>query len=306
MKRCPICNRTYTDDSLNYCLEDGTALNTVSSAAGSFDPDRTLVDPKHAASGPPPTEVLSSRTLTTEQYPSTTPTSAYQQPTPAPRVDLPRRSNTAAVVTLSVLGTIVLVMLGGFGAWLLMRSRSESSTAMTNGNSATVTDNESRNASPTPRSDNTRVPQQTLHPPSTPTSPALSPGDANTVRSQVASTLNSWAAGATSRDPDAHAIFYAPAVDPYYKRGSVSPNYVREDAARAYGMFSSINVQLSNIQVEPDPDGQHATATFDKTWNFDGAKSSSGAVQQKVWLEKLGNRWLISGEKDLKIYYLNR
>jgi hypothetical protein len=306
MKRCPICNRTYTDDSLNYCLEDGTALNTVSSASGSFDPDRTLVDPKRAASGPPPTEVLSSHAVSTEQYPSTTPTSAYQQPTPAPRVDLPRRSNTAAVVTLSVLGTVMLILLGGVGAWLLMRSRPESSTNVTNGKSATVTNNESRVVSPTPRSDNTRFPQQTLRPPSTPAQSTLSPTDANTIRSDVASTLNSWAAGASSRDPDAHASFYAPAVDPYYKRGSVSPNYVREDAARAYGMFSSINVQLSNIQVEPDPDGQHATATFDKTWNFDGTKSSSGAVQQRVWLEKLGNRWLISGEKDLKVYYLNR
>jgi hypothetical protein len=249
---------------------------------------------------------MSSRTAATERYPSATPTSAYQQPTPAPHVDLPRRSNTAAVVTLSVLGTIMLILLGGVGAWLLMRNRSESFTTTTKGNTATVTNSEARYGSPAPRSDNTRVPQQTLRPPSTPTQSTLSPTDANTVRAEVASTLNSWAAGASSRDPDAHANFYAPAVDPYYKRGSVSPNYVREDAARAYGMFSSVNVQLSNIQIEPDPDGQHATATFDKTWNFNGAKSSSGAVQQKVWLEKLGNRWLISGERDLKIYYLNR
>ena len=26
MKRCPSCNRTYTDVSLNFCLEDGTPL----------------------------------------------------------------------------------------------------------------------------------------------------------------------------------------------------------------------------------------------------------------------------------------
>ena len=28
MKRCPTCNRTYTDLSLNFCLEDGTPLAT--------------------------------------------------------------------------------------------------------------------------------------------------------------------------------------------------------------------------------------------------------------------------------------
>ena len=27
MKQCPLCNRVYSDESLNFCLEDGTALN---------------------------------------------------------------------------------------------------------------------------------------------------------------------------------------------------------------------------------------------------------------------------------------
>jgi hypothetical protein len=34
MKRCPVCNRTYTDETLNFCLEDGTTL--VASAASGF------------------------------------------------------------------------------------------------------------------------------------------------------------------------------------------------------------------------------------------------------------------------------
>lgn len=36
MKRCPTCQRTYTDASLNFCLEDGTPL--ISDAAPSFAP----------------------------------------------------------------------------------------------------------------------------------------------------------------------------------------------------------------------------------------------------------------------------
>jgi uncharacterized protein YlbG (UPF0298 family) len=39
MKSCPTCNRTYTDASLNFCLEDGTPL--VSSQPG-VDPNATL------------------------------------------------------------------------------------------------------------------------------------------------------------------------------------------------------------------------------------------------------------------------
>jgi hypothetical protein len=44
MKSCPTCNRTYTDASLNFCLEDGTPLtvSTPGSAAPGFDPNATI------------------------------------------------------------------------------------------------------------------------------------------------------------------------------------------------------------------------------------------------------------------------
>ena len=47
MKRCPTCKRTYHDDSLNFCLEDGTSL--------SFWPDETLVLPGAEQSNLAPT-----------------------------------------------------------------------------------------------------------------------------------------------------------------------------------------------------------------------------------------------------------
>lgn len=44
MKTCPTCNRTYTDASLNFCLEDGSplAINAPGSAAPGFDPNATI------------------------------------------------------------------------------------------------------------------------------------------------------------------------------------------------------------------------------------------------------------------------
>lgn len=46
MKSCPTCNRTYTDASLNFCLEDGTPL--VSKATTGIDPNATIryTDPR--------------------------------------------------------------------------------------------------------------------------------------------------------------------------------------------------------------------------------------------------------------------
>ena len=47
MKRCPTCNKTYSDDSMSFCLEDGAPLLTVGGDAppagsGSFDPNLTI------------------------------------------------------------------------------------------------------------------------------------------------------------------------------------------------------------------------------------------------------------------------
>jgi hypothetical protein len=54
MKRCPQCNRTYTDDALSFCLDDGSPL--VSAAApSSFDPGATVQYPQARDTSPPPT-----------------------------------------------------------------------------------------------------------------------------------------------------------------------------------------------------------------------------------------------------------
>src|SRR5690349_10777198 len=58
MKKCPQCGRTYTDEALIYCLNDGTLLS-VSTA--SVDPQATLVLPPARQTEPfpnvaPPTQ----------------------------------------------------------------------------------------------------------------------------------------------------------------------------------------------------------------------------------------------------------
>lgn len=51
MKTCPTCRQTYSDESLNFCLADGSLLSS--------DPDATLVNATRRAD-PPETEVLPS------------------------------------------------------------------------------------------------------------------------------------------------------------------------------------------------------------------------------------------------------
>jgi len=54
MKRCPQCNRTYTDDALSFCLDDGSPLQTAS-APPSYDPSATVQYPPQRDTTPQPT-----------------------------------------------------------------------------------------------------------------------------------------------------------------------------------------------------------------------------------------------------------
>lgn len=75
MKRCPTCNRTYTDTSLNYCLEDGTPLTTD---APPVDPNATMRYPSaRDTSEPPPTEIYRP-----QQQPVVTPRPTTPPPPP--------------------------------------------------------------------------------------------------------------------------------------------------------------------------------------------------------------------------------
>lgn len=66
MKRCPTCNRIYTDDGLSFCLEDGGLLVNTGGASGpsntansGFDPNATLQFDSVRDTSPPATQVLS-------------------------------------------------------------------------------------------------------------------------------------------------------------------------------------------------------------------------------------------------------
>lgn len=52
MKRCPKCNRTYTDEALNFCLEDGTPL--LGEAPAPSETNQTMRYPGPRSTTPPP------------------------------------------------------------------------------------------------------------------------------------------------------------------------------------------------------------------------------------------------------------
>src|SRR4030095_1512708 len=83
MKRCPTCDRTYTDSSLNFCLEDGTPL---APDAPAYDPNATVRYPSARDTGePPPTEIYRAEPAVTPPTPRrTTPVPTPPPPAPVP------------------------------------------------------------------------------------------------------------------------------------------------------------------------------------------------------------------------------
>lgn len=69
MKRCPTCNRTYLDEQLSYCTDDGTPLEEQAGSS-SFDPQATLLSPPpRETSAPPPPEPPATQAYRSDELP---------------------------------------------------------------------------------------------------------------------------------------------------------------------------------------------------------------------------------------------
>lgn len=131
---------------------------------------------------------------------------------------------------------------------------------------------------------------------------------ASSADAEIRNSLEGWAQTSRNRDVDRHLQYYAETLDFYYNRTMVPSSKVREDRTRAFAKFNYINIQLSNLNIQVDSTGQRATVTLDKTFEFRGDNNAffNGSVQDQLALTKLGGSWLITGEKELKVYYVNK
>src|SRR5438094_8357698 len=106
MKRCPQCNRTYTDDALSFCLDDGSPL-TVASGPPPPDAGATLQYPQPRDTTPQPT-------IAYNPPPAAPPPPAWS-PMPPPQTQKrsvwPWLLGIGAVLVLMGIGVIVLIVM---------------------------------------------------------------------------------------------------------------------------------------------------------------------------------------------------
>jgi len=142
MKRCPTCNRTYTDPSLNFCLEDGTPL--ASDAPVGPDPNATVrYPPPRDTSEPPPTEIYRPEPVAPTPRQTAPPPPSPQQWSPMPTA-APRKKSNAV---WWILGGFAAVLIVGAGLIVLVIALTLSSnTNNSNFNANTRNDNRNSNA----------------------------------------------------------------------------------------------------------------------------------------------------------------
>lgn len=294
MKICPACNTQYSDEELRFCLQDGTPL------VEAFDPEQpTVVLTPDARNAARTNRIDVPVSEPTQQTPR--PAEVRSVPTPQPDRG---RSGTLPTVALTVLGVLLLLSVLGVAAWYLLRERPAEVATNTAAPSTTVQNNTSGSnanamnansianaaASPSP----SRTPANNTDDPE--------PSDNNQVREEVSQKVMNWKSDLESRDLNAHIANYAPTVD-YYNKGGANLAFVRSDKQRAFSRYTSVKMDISNMKVTTDPSGQTATAEFDKEWDFSGKGRSSGKVRSMLKLRNVNGQWLITAEKDQKVYY---
>ncbi len=304
MKICPKCQNKYTDTTLKFCLQDGTELiggisESDSNPTVSFEDSETLVSDRSAEQ------------ITQVRGNSGEGNWNDSQATRVSNVPYePKSSNALVAVLLTVLIMLVLFSVIGVGAYLYFnQDKPEVAKNSSDGNSDenNSTDNAGIDFSNSTNKDSkTPTTQKTPKTNENTGANQISTPDPEETKQNVTNAVNGWKSQAESLNLEGYMDNYASRVD-YYNKNGASKSFVRNDKQKAFSKYNSIKVQLSNMSVSPNSDGKSAVVVFDKEWNFSGADdNSSGKVKQQLKLIKSGEKWLISSEKDLKVYYVNK
>lgn len=127
MKRCPKCQRSYADESLRFCLEDGTALATITREVE-----------------PPPTAILSRETPTQKSSAPTIP--SYPNLNVAPASAAPARQSNSVLTAGVIIIALLLLALVGIAAFYVIKQSGGSESTQVNPQSIP-------SAKPTPTTD---------------------------------------------------------------------------------------------------------------------------------------------------------
>ena len=278
MKRCPTCKRTYDDDTLSFCLEDGTPLTREPSAT--LDSEVTLVSP----SPKPPSDAGTSgdllRTQAYNQLPGRPTVSASPPPVAPPAYHVqtappPQRKVwpwVLAIVAVLFVGIIVIVAV----AIVIPQLRQPSPN--TNGPSSSPV------PIPSPSTENGPTPE---------TAPSVGenddvPTDEDEVYEHPKNLENEWEEANVAADKEALDKVLA---DEYRDDDGNKQDYlnsIKPSPGRKW-RYSDFSVEL---------DGERAELTYKLDRITDEATNSYSFVDKFVWRD---HRWQATGSRSTRL-----
>lgn len=300
MKTCPKCRSQYTDESLTYCLQDGTPLVDESPDAGeptvAFGDAETLESRKRE--GRIGIEIPREEDGPETQLRAPARATAAE---PASKSGILRTTLFAAAILLTL-----FLIVGTIGLVVYFNMDGGASVSNTDGrlpSNIDIGSNVDNGASPSPTAE---TPEATPSPSPTeeesPTPEYIT--DPDEIKDFVRRHLQIWKRLTEQQRLDELMSFYDERLERYYNRSNVAKSVVRRDKASAFDRLDSLSITISNLDVTASSDGAKAVAVFDKEWRFEGnGRVSTGKVRSRFDLRRSGDSWLITGERDLKVYY---
>lgn len=313
MKECPNCKTIYSDETLKFCLQDGTPLVAQTN---------TETETPTVAFGE---QTVGFETTDLDQNFTTNKDAdqvRVQIPTPQEnweksqqtRIISPKTESSGSKTLLAILATALVMLLlfgAGIGAYIFFSNQNSEIAQVTNKKESENVEKNTDSVletSPEPEETKKPTPKRSEPEPTGKPEPTKPPAKFNPqdVKKEVAEDIYAWTSLAEARNLNAYIGKYANRVD-YYRKRNASFDFVKRDKQKAFRAYNDIKIDLSRMNIEVDSSGEGATAAFDKQWSFSGPeKSTKGKVRSQLKFKKIGGEWKITSEKDLKIYYVDR
>jgi|SRR5215203_642883 len=270
MKVCPKCNSSYSDETLNFCLTDGVPLVAEEIL------DEYLSKQSNSKSWHTAETLVDQRFSMADARPtSVSPSSpTFELGNTTARNLQPKESRR----TLYTIIGVALILALGAGFWMFSKPGNPVNKSVISEDTASI-------------------PKHAIV-------PVLPEQDA-LIKKELTDFMVSWAKTNSDKNPDTHLAHYANLLEIYYGETGKDKNHVLADRLRAYQRYDTIQMQVDNLKITPES-AESATIVFDKSWTMKNEKkTSTGSVQQEIHVTKTKGTWLIDGEKDLKVYFLN-
>ncbi|MGA9995668.1 MAG: nuclear transport factor 2 family protein [Pyrinomonadaceae bacterium] len=114
--------------------------------------------------------------------------------------------------------------------------------------------------------------------------------------------LKGWVTATNERDINKQMSFYPQTLKAFYLSRNASREDVRAEKARVFSHAESVDIRAGAPDIKVSPDGRTATMRFRKRYQIaGGGEDRAGEVLQELRWQKVGGKWRITSERDLRI-----